>query len=423
MYDWANSVYNLVITSTIFPAYYESMTGDGNPSTTDTVTFLGRQFGNVSLYNYALSFAFLIVAILSPLLSSIADYKGIKKGFLRFFMTLGSISCSVLFFYGADNLGLGIACTIFACIGYWNSIVFYNSFLPEIAAPEDRDRISARGFAMGYIGSVILQIISLVLIMQNEVFGITVARGSQLSFLLVGIWWLGFGYSALHRLPATPASERPASGHLLLHGYQELAKVWSQLRHMKVLRRFLGAYFFYNMGVQTVMLAAALFASSELAIPQGNLIISILLIQLIAIGGAFAISRLSEMIGNLQAIMCCVVVWIILCYFGYTLPAGNVNAFYILAAIIGFVMGGIQSLSRSTYAKLMPDTRDTASFFSFFDVSEKIGIVIGLFLFGYLTEWTGSQRASVLSLMLFFIIGLALLFHTLKTMKHETTHH
>lgn len=423
MYDWANSVYNLVISSTIFPAYYEGMTGDGNPLTSDSVVLFGRSFDNVALYNYTLSLSFLVVAILSPILSSIADYKGIKKGMLRTFMTIGSISCSMLFFYGKNNLELGLLCTMMACIGYWSSIVFYNSYLPEIAAPEDRDRISARGFSMGYIGSVILQILSLILIMRGDLFGIDGGQGSRISFLMVGIWWLGFGNWSLAKLPKTPPSERPAAGHLLLHGYQELGKVWSQLKEMSVLKRFLGSYFFYNMGVQTVMLSAPLYASSELDIPQGNLIIAILLIQLVAIVGAFLISRLSERIGNIPAIMSCVVFWILLCLFGYQLPTGNANMFYILAVMVGFVMGGIQALSRSTYSKLMPATKDTASFFSFFDVSEKIGIVIGLFLFGSLTEWTGSQRVSVLSCMIFFVIGLILLFFTYKRIRHEAAHH
>jgi UMF1 family MFS transporter len=424
MYDWANSVYNLVITSTIFPAYYDSMTGDGDTTTVDVVQFMGSSFPNTALYNYTLSFAFLIVAIMSPLLSSIADYRGTKKRFLRFFMSLGSIACSALFFYGKNNLWLGLTCTILACVGYWSSIVFYNSYLPEIAAPEDRDRVSARGFSMGYIGSVILQIISLVMVLKGDMFGINTGQASQISFLLVGIWWFGFGSSALAKLP-TPvaAGTNGAMNNLLTNGYRELGKVWNQLKTMRVLKSFLGSYFFYNMGVQTVMLAASLYSSSELAIPQQNLIISILLMQLIAIPGAFLIARLSGKIGNIPTIMICVVCWIFLCYLGYTTKSGDINGFYILASAIGFVMGGIQALSRSTYAKLMPVTRDTASFFSFFDVSEKIGIVIGLFLFGYLTEVTGSQRVSVLSCMSFFIIGFILLIVTLKRIKNETVRH
>lgn len=415
MYDWANSVYNLVITSTIFPAYYESMTRNEN---NNTVRFLGFDFQNTALYNYTIAFAFLIVALISPLLSSIADYRGTKKKFLRFFTTLGSISCSMLFFYGRNNLWLGLTCTVLACIGYWSSIVFYNSYLPEIAAPEDRDKISARGFSMGYIGSVLLQLVSLVLVLKGDLFGIDGGMASQISFLMVGFWWFGFGTRALAKLPANaPAAATVEKNDLFSSGYRELGKVWNELKNLRVLKSFLGAYFFYNMGVQTVMLAAPLYASSELAIPQQNLIIAILLIQLIAIPGAYFIAMLSGKLGNIPAIMLCVVFWIFLCYLGYTTKSGDVNGFYLLASLIGFVMGGIQALSRSTYAKLMPVTKDTASYFSFFDVSEKIGIVIGLFLFGYLTEITKSQRTSVLSCMTFFGIGLLMLIITLRRSK------
>ena len=413
MYDWANSVYNLVITSTIFPAYYESITGDGNDATMgDKVTFLGREFVNISLYNYALAIAFLVVAIMSPLLSSIADYKGNKKSFLRFFMTIGSISCSLLFFYGESNLWFGLLCTIIACVGYWSSIVFYNSFLPEIAAPEDRDRISAKGFSYGYTGSVILQVICFVFVLMNDKFGITQGFASQLSFLLVGVWWFSFATFSLSRLPRSEPAGSGNGKNIFSSGYKELGKVWNQLTHLPVLRSYLISFFFFNMGVQTVMLSATLYGKGELGIPTQNLIISILIVQLIAIPGAYVISKLSSIIGNLRALIACVFLWIGICYYAYTIPSGDVMQFYIIASIIGFVMGGIQSLSRSTYAKLMPVTKDTASFFSFYDVSEKIGIVAGLFLFGFLAEKTGSQRTSVLMLMVFFIIGLILLWFT-----------
>lgn len=422
MYDWANSVYNLVITSTIFPAYFEAITGDGNDATkTDSVSFLGREFVNTSLYNYALAFAFLIVALISPILSSIADYKGNKKSFMNFFLTMGSIACVSLFFFTKDNLGLGIAAMIIACVGYWASLVYYNSFLPEIAAPEDQDRISAKGFAYGYIGSVILQVICFVFVMKPDLFGFTKETTTQyrLCFLIVGIWWWGFGQFSLSRLPkSTPAGEGNQN-NFLTNGYKELKKVWSQLTHLPVLKRFLVSFFFFNMGVQTVMLSATLYGKGELAIPTESLIISILIIQLIAVPGAYAISRLSSVIGNFKALMACIFLWVGICIAAYFLPRGQAIPFYILAVVVGFVMGGIQSLSRSTYAKLMPETKDTASFFSFYDVSEKIAIVIGMFSFGFLTELTGSQRASVLALMVFFIIGLGLLLYAQSAAKKK----
>ncbi len=421
MYDWANSVYNLVITSTIFPAYYEAVTGDGNDATlNDTVKIFGREFVNTSLYNYALAIAFFIVAIMSPILSSIADYKGNKKQFLFFFCTMGSVACSALYFFDKTNLVFGLSCLIIACIGFWSSLVFYNSYLPEIAAPEDQDKVSAKGFAMGYIGSVILQIICFVFVMSPQTFGIDGGKAAQISFLLVGIWWWGFGQLALSKLPkGTPALHKKNEGSILTNGYKELNKVWKQLSELPVLKRYLAAFFFYNMGVQTVMLAATLYGKSELNIPTTNLIIAILIIQIVAIPGAYLVAKLSEKIGNFRALMFTILIWIALCVVGYSIPRNGINQFYTLAIMVGFVMGGIQSLSRSTYAKLMPFTKDTTSFFSFYDVTEKIAIVIGMFSFGYINEITGSQRNSVLALVIFFVIGFILLLFAMKKQKSE----
>ena len=423
MYDWANSAYNLVITSTIFPAYFEAVTGDGNDSTTrDMVTFLGREFVNTSLYNYSLAFAFLIVAIISPLLSSISDYKGNKKNFMNFFLTMGCIACASLFFFDKSNLLLGIGSLVVACIGYWGSLVYYNSFLPEIAAPADRDRISAKGFAYGYVGSVILQVVCFIFVFKPELVGGNEDSSIQyrLCFLLVGIWWWAFGQFSLRRLPRSePAGTGDLTHQIISKGYRELQKVWNEVRQMPVLRRYLLSFFFYNMGVQTVMLAATLYGKSELEIPTTNLIIAILIIQLIAVPGAFSISKLSEKIGNFQALMVVIGIWIGICLAGYMLPRKGVYEFYLLATVVGFVMGGIQSLSRSTYSKLMPETKDTASYFSFFDVTEKVAIVIGMFSFGYINEFTGSQRSSVLALMVFFIIGLIFLLYTISAKRNN----
>jgi len=416
MYDWANSAYNLVITSTIFPAYYETITGDGNDETVDHVQFLGHDFVNTALYNYSLAIAFGIVAIISPLLSSIADSRGNKKSFMRFFAILGSLACSGLYFFDQSTLGLGIGFSIIACVGFWGSLVFYNSYLPDIATFEERDRVSAKGFAYGYIGSIILQLICFVFVLKNDYFGITVGFASRLSFLLTGMWWLGFSIIPLTKLPAGRGA-LTSTNRKLSQGYSEIRKVWQELKRLPVLKRYLLAFFFYNMGVQTVMLAATLYGKSELAIPTVNLIIAILIIQVIAIPGAWLISKVSAALGNIRALMICVVVWIGICVAGYLLPSHNPMAFYLLAIAVGFVMGGVQSLSRSTYSKLMPETHDTTSYFSFYDVTEKIAIVIGMFSFGFIQEVTGSQRASVLALTVFFILGLGLLFYTRSAQK------
>jgi UMF1 family MFS transporter len=421
MYDWANSVYNLVITSTIFPAYYEAVTGDGNDNTIiDKIKVGNYEFSNTALYNYILGIAFVIVAILSPILSSVADYRGNKKQFLRFFCTMGSISCASLYFFDKDHINGGLISVIIACIGFWSSLVFYNSYLPEIAAPEDRDRISAKGFMMGYIGSVLLQLICFVFVLKPDLFGITVGKASQISFLLVGIWWMGFGWLAIGRLPDGRGVKGAHTKNLFTQGYKELHKVWLELKTQPTLKRFLTAFFFYNMGVQTVMLAATLYGKSELNIPTTNLILAILIIQVVAIPGANLMAKMASKFGNFNTLKIAVIIWIGGCVMGYYLPRNSVVPFYTLAVIVGFVMGGIQSVSRSTYSKLMPVTHDTTSYFSFYDVTEKIAIVIGMFSFGYINEITGSQRNSVLALTIFFILGFILLHRTSKLDKHAT---
>jgi UMF1 family MFS transporter len=408
MYDWANSVYNLVITTTFFPAYYAAITGTQNPEFKDGIKFLGRTFVNTELKDYVLSFGFLVIAFLSPALSSIADYKGNKKNFMRFFCYLGAASCSLLFFFDKSNVTLGLVCFMFAGIGFYGSQVFYNSYLPEIAAEKDMDRISARGYTMGYIGSVLMQMIG---------FGLVIAMPEnplplKITFLLVGIWWVGFAQITFSRLPISPKSERKTKKHALANGFHELQLVWNQVKHMPTLKRYLGAFFFYSMGVQTVMLVAIDFGIKELKLENSKLIITAVIIQMVAIGGAILMSRLSAAFGNIKVLCFTVLLWIGVCIAGYFMQTET--HFYIIASLVGLVMGGIQSLSRSTYSKMMPETNDTASFFSFYDVTEKLAIVIGLFSFGLIEGLTHNMRTSILALIIFFVVGLILLLFTYR---------
>lgn len=415
MYDWANSVYNLVITSTIFPAYFLIVTSNNNQQiSNNTVRVLGRTFLNTALYNYLLGVAFIIVAILLPVLSSIADVYGNKKKFLQFFCIVGSIACSFLFFFDSEHKNVGNICLIIACVAYWCSLVFYNAYLIEIVPIQKRDKTSALGFTMGYIGSVILQIICFILIIKNDIFKITQGTASKLSFLLVGIWWFGFGLYAIYRLPNNIKKQIPNT-NIFISAYKELFGVLKILKNNTVVKYFILSFFFFNMGVQTVMLAATIYGKNELNISTDVLMISILLIQLIAIPGSFVIAYLSKKMGNIWALFCCVLVWIIICIFAFYIPKNNNILFVCLATIVGFVMGGIQSLSRSTYSKLIPaNCIDHTSFFCFFDFTEKIAIIIGMFSFGLINELFGSQRNSVLSLMFYFIIGGILLIITQK---------
>lgn len=418
MYDWANSVYSLVITSSIFPAYYEGVTSG------KTIKFLGRTFAEpTALYDYAVAFSFLIVAIFSPLLSSIADAFGSKKRFMQFFCYLGSLSCCGMYWFAPDNPQLGITLFIIASIGFGASLVFYNAYLPEIAEEKDQDNVSAKGFAFGYVGSVILLIICLVLVSKPHLFGIAdVTKASQISFLLTGLWWMGFAQITFSVLPKTLPNPVSRSHNVFTKGYAELRKVWNELKKQNLLKRFLLAFFFFGMGVETVMYSAALFAKQQIFPNTGNketdsansgkLILTILIIQIVAIGGSYLFAFFSKKIGNLKVLLISVVIWSVICAWAYFLH-GEFQ-FYCLAGTVGLVMGGIQSLSRSTYSKLMPPTKDTASYFSFYDVCDKVSTVIGMITFGLATESLGGMRNAVLFIMTYFIISFFILLNTIS---------
>jgi MFS transporter, UMF1 family len=422
MYDWANSVYNLVITTTFFPIYYLGITGDNDSNTkTATLNFLWfKDIPNTSLYDYTLALAFLLVAISSPLLSSIADLRGNKKRFMQFFVTIGALSCiGFYFFKSIDHLLLGSILFITATYGYWASLVFYNSYLPEIAPPKLQDRVSARGFSYGYVGSVILQIIGFVILLSFPSNGSSQALAVRITFILVGLWWLGFALYTFKYLPKPITNHTLSDKNVISSGFLELIKVLKEVRSLPILLMFLLAFFFYNMGVQTVMLVATTFGSETLKLDTTTLILTVVVIQLVAILGALVMSRASERIGNIKVLLTVVILWILVCIYSFYF-LNNKWQFFIVAAVVGLIMGGIQSLSRSTYSKLMPATSDTASYFSFFDVTEKIAIVIGMFSFGFINHLTGSMRNSILSLVVFFAIGCLFLLRVLKLQKNLT---
>lgn len=416
MFDWANSAYNLVILSTIFPIYFIAVTSDQDDSTLDYVSFFGWKAINSSMLNYALALAYFIIALISPILSSIADYRGTKKRFMKVFTCIGVGACCGLYFFDAGHIELGILLAILAAIGYSGSLVFYNAYLPEIADESYHDTLSAKGFAYGYVGSVLLQLICFALFLSE----ITDAgQASRISFLGVGVWWLGFALIPFMLLPKGEPLRKDLKHSILYNGFHELRNVWNQLSHLRSLKIFLVAFFFYSMGVQTVMLAAAEFAIKEIKkevdgqwVSLGNteLIVIVVIIQLVAIVGAFLMARLSNRIGNIKVLMLTVMVWIGICFAAYFTYSDT--QFYLLAMAVGLVMGGIQSMSRSTFSRMMPETRDTASFFSFFNVAEKSGMAIGLFSFGLIEHVTGSMRNSVFALAVFFLIGFVFLIWT-----------
>lgn len=436
MYDWANSVYNLCITTAIFPIYYNAVSksaaiaaGTATGDNGFEISILGWQIDSTAAYSYTLSLGYLLVAAVSPLLSGMADFGGLKKRMLSLFATMGAMSSGLMFFFTAENIPYGLLMFMLAAMGWAASVIFYNSFLPEIATEDRFDEISARGFSYGYTGSVILLVVNLLLIMFPElIFDVagrvqtSIAAGveptaaaeeakgyykglcTRYSFVTVGLWWFGFAQYTLRYLPKEKPLGR-VSSDLFKKGYRELVKVYHELGKRKELRLYLWAFFFTSAGLQTTMYLASIFGAEELKLSTDKLIITILLIQLIAIGGAFAFSRFSARFGNIYTLLGGIVIWIGICLAAFKVTTEN--EFFILAGVVGTVMGGMQALMRSTYAKLIPDnTQNHASYFSFYDVTEKLAIVFGTFAFGYIIEMTGSMRHSSLALAAFFIVGL-----------------
>jgi MFS transporter, UMF1 family len=410
-YDWANSAYNLIITSAIFPSYFTAIVPD-------KVSILNWEVPKASIASWSISLAFLIIAFLSPLLSAIADYKGNKKSFMRFFCTLGAIACLLLFFFQKTDQGTntwyGVLFSIIACIGYCGSIVFYNAYLPEIASKENQDKVSAKGFIMGYIGSVVLLVVCLALIMGFEKFnkdnGQILVR---ISFLLVGVWWLGWSQIPFRILKDNPAKDVPKNINVFSAGYKKIGEVFLTILPNKLLLWYLLSFFFATMGVQTTMYMATYFAAEVINLATSQLIITVLLIQLVAIGGAYLTSYLSKKIGNFLVLLMLLFVWIGICASAAFLVYTPTD-FYILASVVGLVMGGTQSIARSTYSKLLPDnSKDNASYFSFFDVVEKMGIVIGTLTFGFVAAVTG-MRMSALALGVYFILSALIMIYLLK---------
>lgn len=418
-YDWANSVYSLVIASAIFPIYYGALfkiKGDIN------IDVFGTTLKNSALISFVTATAFLVVAIISPLLSGIADYVGNKKSFMQFFCYLGGLSCIGLFWFDLSQIYSSLACYFFGLIGFWGSLVFYNSYLPDIAFEEQQDKLSAKGYSLGYIGSVVLLIFNLAMVMKPELFGYTGTEGEmamkamRFSFVTVGIWWILFAQYTFYYLPKGNKGNKITKS-VFFNGFKELKKVWHLLGENITLKKYLYSFFVYSMAVQTVMLVATYFGEQEINWGSDSerttgLIVSILLIQIVAVLGAVMTSRAAIKFGNIQTLIFINCIWIILCVIAFFIETPV--QFYIVASFVGLVMGGIQALSRSTYSKLLPETNDTASFFSFYDVAEKIGIVIGMGIFAIIDQITGSMRNAIVFLALFFIIGVILLFRVPK---------
>lgn len=412
MFDWANSSYALVIAVAIFPIYF-------NAIVEDDFTFLGIKMSDSAIFSYAISTAYIIIVCLLPILSGIADYGGKRMSFMKFFTTLGGLACiSMFWFTNMAGLYIGLLGFILATVGFAGGQVFYNSYLPLIVTEDQFDRVSAKGFTMGYIGSVILLMANLVMVQKPEWFGMADSgMASRIAFIMVGIWWIAWAQIAFQRLPKD--SKTPFSADILGKGFQELKKVAADVATRTNTKRFLASFFFYMAGAQTVIFLASTFATDELNFEASELIVVILLLQFLGILGAFTFAKISGRYGNKISLVIILLIWTVVCMVAYFVTSKT--QFYGVAAAVGLVMGGIQSMSRSTYSKLIPEhTEDTASYFSFYDVVEKLAIVIGTFSFGLIDQIMGGMRNSIVALILYFVIGLIILL-TIKMEKKKPT--
>ena len=412
-YDWANSVYSLVISSAIFPIYYAALFAEKN-----TIYFAGYEVKNTAMISFVTGCAFLVVAFISPLLSGIADFVGNKKTFMKFFVVMGSLSCIGLYWFELQTIYLGLFFYFLAMIGLWASLVFYNSYLPDVAYPEQQDRASARGFSMGYIGSVLLLLFNLSMVMMPDLYGIEGTPGEaamkamRYSFVSVGVWWFCFSQISFYYLPKGNKNDEKITRDIFWNGFRELRSVYYQMAGNYPLKRYLSAFFVFSLAVQTVMLVAAYFGEEEIAWGSDSekttgLIVSILLIQIIAIFGAILSARASQRFGNVSTLVAINLIWVAICVVAYFIRTPM--QFYFVAGFVGMVMGGLQTAARAAYSKFLPETEDTTSYFSFYDVAEKIGIIIGMFLFGAIDQITGSMRNSIVFFTLFFVMGALLL--------------
>ena len=413
-YDWANSVYSLVIASAVFPIFYGALFSKAG---VETVTIFGGEIRSTPLITYTTAAAFLVVAITSPLLSGVADYVGNKKNFMKFFCYLGALSCIGLYWFSLEHIYISLFVYFLALIGFWGSLVFYNSYLPDVAFKEQQNTISAKGYSLGYFGSVLLLVFNLAMVMMPELFGLgeggeASVKAMKISFITVGIWWIVFSQYSFYHLPKGNKSDKKVTAKVLFNGFRELKTVYASLTENLKLKRYLAAFFVYSMAVQTVMLIATYFGEQEINWGGDDaktigLIGSILIIQLVAILGAWLTSMAATRFGNIKTLIVINIIWVFLCITAFFIY--EPIQFYITAGVVGLVMGGIQALSRSTYSKFLPETKDTTSYFSFYDVAEKIGIVFGMLIYGVIDHVTGTMRNSILFLVVFFAIGVVLL--------------
>jgi UMF1 family MFS transporter len=404
MYDWANSAFATTILAAVLPIYFVSIVPEGGVD----ISILGFTFHAFAtpLWSFSITIAMVIVALSAPVLGAIADYSRAKRQFLIFYTYLGAVFTALLVTVGYGDYLRASLFFIIALIGFAGGMVFYNAFLPEIAPEGEREYVSGKGFAFGYLGGGILLLLNLLMIEKHGWFGIPdAAWGARLSFLTVGVWWGLFAIPTF-RFVRDRKDKVAAKVRYIRHGFKTLADTFRKMRRFTELVKFLISFLIYNDGVQTVIVMAAIFGREELGFEASTLIGCLLMVQIIGFPAALFMGRLAQWIGEKRTIYLCLIVYCIIVIYGFFMS--QPWEFWVLGFLVGLVQGGSQAISRSLYSSLLP-VGHSAEFFGFFAIANRFASIFGPLIFGLVAVLTGSIRNSILAIIVFFIVGFLIL--------------
>jgi UMF1 family MFS transporter len=417
MYDWANSAFSTTVGTVFLAPYVANLAAEAAKPYADGLARLaGVPVAPDSFFPFCVSISVGLQVLILPILGAIADYSHLRKQMMQLFAVLGAVATVALFFTTAPVWWLGGLLYIIANLAFGAALVFYNSYLPDIASPDQRDKVSSYGWAMGYLGGALLLVVNLALYLLHNKIGLAADTAVRINLASAGLWWLGFSFFTWVRLRPRHAAKRiPAGENYVSVGFKQLWGTLKGVRRFPETLKFLLAYFLYNDGIQTVIAVSATFAAAPLLrggleIGQSTLTIVILMIQFMAYFGALLWGRLAGRIGAKQSILVSLVIWAGVVIYAYIGLRGDTRVveFFILGGCIAVVMGGSQAISRSLFAQMIPASRE-AEYYSFYEVSERGTSWIGPFLFGMMNQVFGSLRPAILSLIFFFVMGLIVL--------------
>ncbi|MFE1956406.1 MFS transporter [Streptomyces sp. NPDC059479] len=409
-YDFACSVYSTSVL-TVFLGPYLTSVAKAAADADGFVRPLGIPVRAGSVFAYAVSVSVVVAVLVMPLVGAVADRTGRKKPLLAAAAYLGATATACMFFLDGDRYLLGALLLIVANASISVSMVLYNAYLPQIAGPEERDAVSSRGWAFGYTSGALVLVLNLVLYTGHESFGLSESTAVRICLASAGVWWGAFTIVPLRRLRDRKIAREgggSAGEGAVGAGWRQLMATLRDMRRHPLTLSFLLAYLVYNDGIQTVISQASIYGSEELGLDQTTLITAVLLVQILAVGGALGMGRMARVYGAKRTILASLAVWTVILAAGYFLPAGAPVAFYLLASAIGLVLGGSQALSRSLFSHLVPHGKE-AEYFSAYEMSDRGLSWLGPLVFGLAYQLTGSYRDAIISLVVFFVLGFGLL--------------